>query len=582
MNTAGIIKKTEELLLEGRGIIKLKPSDHLATGGEGSVYKPSPDTIIKLYSDPQKMIADGMAAKINQLKQIRHPFIVAPQGLVFKNQVPVGYYMAFESGEALARVFTTAYRTREQFTGKDDLSLVDGMRTVITTAHGHHAILVDANELNWLVSRKNKHAEPRVIDVDSWSLGHWKPTVIMPSIRDWHTQGFNEQSDWFSFAVVSFQVFTGIHPYKGVLNGYKPNEMERRMKDNASVFTPGVRLNSAVRDFGTIPAPLLAWYESVFQQGVRTTPPSPYDISNKTPRAAMVQRTVVTATSGRLVMDVLYNGVLDKPIKVFTCGVVQLQSGTLINLANGKKFAQVFPLHTEVIQTDEGFLVASIATDGVLSFSLVGNDGGCTLVESVIRGTEIVRYYNRMFVVTHQGLTEVSVKQFAKPLLVTKNTWQVLGNSTVWFDGIGVQDAMGTTYLVAPFSETSCQYVHVPELDSNRVVAATAGVRSAVLVVLERKTGQYKKYEMVFNKDYTNYQITVDDISSPDVNMTPLPKGVTAEIVNDGSLIISVPTTGVRNEVLDAKIDTSFILHHWDNRVVGIHDGKVWAISLRP
>ena len=582
MNTAGVIKKTEEFLLEGRGLIKLKPADHLATGGEGSVYKPSPDTIIKLYSDPQKMIADGMAAKINQLKKIQHPFIVAPQGLVLKNQVPVGYYMAFESGEALARIFTTAYRTRENFTSKDDLSLVDGMRTVVSTAHSHQATLVDANELNWLVSRKKQLAEPRVIDVDSWALGHWKPTVIMPSIRDWHTKGFNDKSDWFSYAVVTFQIFTGIHPYKGMLHGYKPNEMEARMKANASVFTPGVRLNSAVRDFSTIPGPLLAWYEAVFQQGDRSVPPSAYDTSIKTPRAAMVQRTVVTATSGKLVMDVIYDGVVDKPTRIFSCGVIQLQSGKMINLANGKMFAKTFSSHSEVILTNEGFLVGEITATDQLLFTLVAHDGRCESVDTILRGTELVRYYNRLFVVTGQGLTEVTVKQFAKPVLMTLNTWQVLGNSTQWFEGLGVQDAMGATYLIIPFGEKSSQYVHVPELNGNKVVYGMAGTRCAVLAILEKKTGQYKKYEIVFDKDYTSYKIVVSDMGGLDINMALLPKGVNAEVINDGSLIISVPTTGVHNEVHDAKIDTAFALGHWENRVLAINGSKIWAISLKP
>lgn len=582
MDSTGIIKKTQDVELEGRGVLTLRPADHLATGGEGSVYKPSSDTIIKLYADPQKMVRDGMTAKIGLLKKIVHPFVVGPRGLVFKNQVPIGYWMSFEPGEPLARVFTSAYRTRENFTDKDDLSLVDGMRTVVTIAHGKGATLVDANELNWLVSRKKKLAEPRIIDVDSWAIGHWKPTVIMPSIRDWHMAGFNDQSDWFSFAVVSFQVFTGVHPYKGSLNGYKPNDMEQRMKDNKSVFTPGVRLNSAVRDFGKIPSPLLAWYESVFQQGDRSIPPSPYDTSIKAPKAAMVQRTVVTATSGRLVMDVLFDGVSDVPVQVYTCGVARLRSGKMVNLANGRMFANTFSVRAEVIQTDEGFLIGEVTSDGLLKFTLASKDGLCEPVDTILRSTEIVRQYNRMFVVTPQGLTEVSVRQFARPVLVTGNTWQVLTTSTRWFDGLGVQDAMGAVYVVIPFAETACQYVRIPELDGKRVVQAIAGNRSAVLVVLESKTGQYKKYSLVFDKDYTSHQVVIEDLTSPDLNVTLLPKGVTAEVPGDGSLLITVPTSGVRNDVSDAKIDTTFELSHWDNRVVGIQGSKVWAISLKP
>ncbi len=107
-------------------------------------------------------------------------------------------------------------------------------------AHQQGAILVDANELNWLMNRTTE-PEPRIVDVDSWQLGtKWPARVIMPSIRDWHTHGFNEESDWFSYAIVTFQVFSGIHPYRGRHDGYSNNEIERRMKDNVSVFNKDV------------------------------------------------------------------------------------------------------------------------------------------------------------------------------------------------------------------------------------------------------------------------------------------------------------------------------------------------------
>jgi hypothetical protein len=83
---------------------------------------------------------------------------------------------------------------------------------------------------------------------------------MMASIRDWHTPKVGIETDRFALAVVTFQVYTGIHPYRGTLDGYKRTEMERRMKEKKSVFTTGVRLNQAVRDFSCIPSPLLAWY----------------------------------------------------------------------------------------------------------------------------------------------------------------------------------------------------------------------------------------------------------------------------------------------------------------------------------
>lgn len=580
MNNA-IITKNQEITLENRCSLILKPSDHVATGGEGSVYKPSSDTIIKIYSDTKKMQKDGMAAKIGLLKKIQHQFIVAPKGLVYKNQQPIGYYMKFEEGVPLARVFTTAYQQRENFTNKDNLNLVDGMKTVVETAHKHSAVLVDANELNWLVSRKGKYAEPRVIDVDSWAISNWKPSVIMPSIRDWHTHGFNEQSDWFSFAVVSFQVFTGIHPYKGMLNGFKPNDIEERMKKNLSVFAPNVRLNAAVRDISKIPGPLLNWYESVFQNGLRVQPPSPYDVTNKTPKAAVIQK-AITTPSGLLIMDVLFDSINDIPVQVYPCGVARLRSGKIVNLNNKKFFNKSFSDECEVVSTEWGYLVAEIDKVQGLVFSLVSNDGQVTALPSILKSNKLVRMFNRLFVVTPQGLSEVIVKKFSDPLLVVQKTWQVLGQSTNWFNGVGVQDAMGAMYLIAPFDESACQYVRTPNLDGKRVINAISGNRYVALVVLETKTGLYKKYEFVFNKEYTEYQCTIVDISTPDLNIAVLPKGVCATFVDDGRLQIKVPISGIENHINDTKIDNSFVLYNWENRVLAITGSKIWSVSLKP
>ena len=60
----------------------------------------------------------------------------------------------------------------------------------------------------------------------------------MMSIRDPLTpkNGFNKLTDWYSYAIVTFQMYIGIHPFKGIHPDYKPKDLELRMKDGASVF----------------------------------------------------------------------------------------------------------------------------------------------------------------------------------------------------------------------------------------------------------------------------------------------------------------------------------------------------------
>ena len=45
--------------LEGRGAVTLRPSDHVATGGQGAIYRIG-DTAVKLYLDPVKEQQRGL------------------------------------------------------------------------------------------------------------------------------------------------------------------------------------------------------------------------------------------------------------------------------------------------------------------------------------------------------------------------------------------------------------------------------------------------------------------------------------------------------------------------------------------
>lgn len=581
MNTAGIVKKALPFELEGRGTVTLRPVDHVATGGEGSVYKVSNNTLIKLYTDNKKMLRDNMADKLKLLSLIKHPYIIAPQGLVSQGNKPVGYYMKYVKGEPLARVFTSGFRQRENFGNNEAKILIDGLRTVIQTAHSQKATLVDANEFNWLLSMTQKKVEPRIIDVDSWAISRWQASVIMPSIRDWHTPGFNQQSDWFAFAIVSFQVFVGIHPYKGMLNGYKPNDLEQRMKDNKSVFTKGVRLNSAVRDFNSIPPGLLDWYQLVFEKGERSIPPSALVVTNRTPQPAITKRIIISGGNTMLILDKLYDGQNNTPLQIYPGGIVRFSSGKLINLSNGRELPSCTHSQCEVISTDEGFLVVEANPGEKINCSLVRPSGSVYQLDTSLVASKLFRYQNRLFVINEQGLVEITIQEVGKPLLVIVNTWQVLVNSTLWFDGLGIQDSLGAAYIVTPFGEKAFAYARTVELDKKKIVDGKAGSRYVVVVALNQKTGVYEKYEFVFNSDYTSYSVKITEVVTPDLNIALLQKGVVANLPEDGNLIISVPFNGQEKLVTDPRLQTSWLLDNWGDRVVYTDKQTIWSMRLK-
>lgn len=578
------IQGTADVVLEGRGPLQLRPSDYVATGGEGSVYRKS-SIIIKLYTDTAKMVRDGMPDKIRLLSRIKSPFVVAPSGVVTdSNGKPIGYYMPFAEGEPLSRVFTTAFWQRESFGVDDAVKLVDRMRDTVRAAHDHQAVMVDANELNWIVaSLKGRDGpEPRAIDVDSWAIGKWRATVIMPSIRDWHAKAFDARSDWFAYGVVSFQVLTGIHPYRGTLAGYKPSDLEGRMKANASVFAKGIGLNRAVRDFGKIPAPLLDWYIATFEKGERSIPPSPYDTAGKrVAQAAMIHRTVTTHT-GSLAFDKLFEVTGESVVRVYPCGTALTNIGCLYEIRTKRDICIGLTAAAEVMQTPDGWLIGEMASSGIPGFTFVDSRTyKHTTVPFALSGLRLFRSDNRLYLVTENELVELQVMMVGdKPMVMIGKRTQILRpNATQWFDGVGVQKAFGATFLVLPFGESACATVRVRELDTLTPITAVAGNRFVTVIGID-KTGAYKRVDLTLTANYAGYTPQIEDVDSPDLNVTLLPKGVGAKIPEDGELAIFVPTNGQEKRVQDRHIATDMALTRIGDTVAYVKDGAVWSVKL--
>src|SRR3989344_9620503 len=570
---------TQQVVLENRGQVVLRPTDHLATGGEGSVYRLN-DTVVKVFIDPQKMKRDDMTDKIHTLAKICHPWIHAPRGLVFdKHNQPIGYYGLYAPGEGLPRFFTNDYRAQVGF-GDDEASvLVDRMLEVVSIAHDNKATIVDGNEYGWIADyKKGSKPEPHIVDVDSWAIDRWKASVIMPSIIDHHTRGFNSFSDWFSWGVVTFQLYTGIHPYKGLLAGFGKHDFTTRMKKNASVFAPGVRLNRVVRDFSCIPSRLRDWYVDEFQHGKRSLPPSPFDTGVTATPSIVVQRVVVGQTTGSIKFDRLTNLTVGEHIlKVFFCGAALTKSNRLIDLETSKVIASSETPECEVVKTPAGWFIAERRLGKTEFYFSEGNNHKELLNLNLVT-SGIFRYQNRIFAVMKEGITELKLEKFATPILAIGTTWQALTSSTKWFDGVGIQDALGASYIIAPHGEGRLSYIRARELDGMRPVTARGGERFITVVAADRK-GELYRLEFTFDKEYVSYKLTREEVDTPELVLAILPKGVVATIQKDCELKIFVPCATERL-IADRTISTDEPFFAWGNIVVLVRGGNAWKITV--
>ena len=240
------LKATKErYFVQGAGEVRLGRTEFKAQGGEGAVYVKG-QTAYKIYADPSRCIAQ---AKIDELSLLVQPNIIRPVQLILDRQnLPVGYTMrAIGKAHSLCQLFPKAFRQRNNITPEIMLRLVRQLQTGVLHIHSRGILVVDLNEMNFLVS--TDFAELFFIDVDSYQTPSFPATALMESVRDRHATTHTHDSDWFAFAVVSFQMFVGIHPFKGT---YAPLQ---HLPDNAARLDARMRANISVLHAGvTVPA----------------------------------------------------------------------------------------------------------------------------------------------------------------------------------------------------------------------------------------------------------------------------------------------------------------------------------------
>lgn len=443
---------------EGRSTgVSLTAQHHLATGGEGAVYLK--DGIVhKIYLDPAKALHNGVDKKFKLLQSMKHRGVSTPTDILRdKAGNFLGIAMPYVQGEPLCALFTTAGRDRSGFGSDQAIKVVDAMREVMQHAHDHRALMVDANELNWLVDG----IQPVAIDTDSWQLPGFAATAIMPSIRDYQmdrTIGFTEGTDWFAWAIVTFQIWTGVHPYKGTHPAFGRGELEARMKANASIFDAGVRLPGAARDVQTIPLRLREWYAQTFSSTLRLAPPRAAD--SAIAHLAPLKLKSIHASNGSLRLDRI--ATLPGPVAASAHGFLVVRTPQALSLwdalAKSPERMAAMPegwiddlLIERCTVARLGHVRVAVHLDlvqGVLEALDLDSGATATLKTTA---SKLWQAHNRIFLLNSnddRGLHEVDLVQLGDRLaLGQKQRWAVNTLSTKFLRNVCVQDALGVFFV---------------------------------------------------------------------------------------------------------------------------------------
>ena len=473
--------------------VRLTQAEFKAQGGEGAVYVAG-ETAYKVYADPAKMIP---VAKIKELSALDLPNIARPLDVLLDaGRTPVGYAMrSVPGGAALCSTFTPAFKQRTGLTPDKVLSLVKQLQDGVAYVHSKGVLIVDLNEMNFLVDQAFKQIY--FIDVDSYQTPQFPATALMESVRDRQASGWNTGTDWFSFAVVSFQMFVGIHPFKGSHPSVKT--LDERMQQNVSVFNTSVSLPGVCPPLSVIPPAYSDWYRAVFEEGERSAPPSAAGVVVGI-YAALAP---LPAASGQFVVTkwrefVPEAGVIGVTPQTRSRVRATLENGqvTLFDLARQK--ALPFALAAELIIASGGRVYAK--------------QGGSLLEVSFI-----------------ETPTQTQIWASAKVV------GTVLEHATQLFEGVALQSLIGAWYASLLPETGHCYQIRLPELDGFQVVHAK--FEGGVLMVVAAKAGRFQKLIFRFAGDYCTYDVRViADLATYGINFIVLDSGLCLHLSGEGDL----------------------------------------------
>jgi serine/threonine protein kinase len=505
------------ITVEGKNI-RLLDSEFKASGGEGDIYLKGGE-IYKIYQNP---IDSSFLDKCAELSVLTDKDIIRPEKIVYKGNIPVGYTMMYaDNCEAFPLLFTTSFRQRHGITVDTNKKLFEAFQNKTSFIHEKGVLIVDYNEYNFLVS-KNGFEVPKFIDVDSYQTPHHKAKVIMPSIRDYSANEFSCLSDWYSFAILMFQLYTGLHPFKGTHPSYSRKDLEGRMRNNVSVFNKETAIPASVRSFDEIPESLKTWFYSLFEKGQRLPPP--------TVSMGITKQVKYAPTSVKDIEETLVFKTEKPIIKHIFCQGQRLLVTTEDSFWNQKR---VTIDASKVIYFDGTFKSKDLP--GGFSFE------------------------NRLYSVIGDSLTQHSVLSIGgKDVVTIKNKWKVPEGSSKLFSNVIISDVFGAYFAHLLLEDNSCWVSKIP-IKEVKIVDAKVFVSQTnnFLLLVGYSGGQYSRY--LFNLERKGQEVNIilleekQGIQVQEINAAITPKGMLV-FLEDGDLIL---TNGKDSKVISNVGDSA-------------------------
>lgn len=561
--------------------VNLTKNHFVAKGGEGSIYIVG-RTVYKIC-EKGHMIPEG---KFRELDVLTHPKIIKPKHILLNSrQKPVGYTMKAvpKNPMPLAKILTKSYRERNNIPLDTMGRLILQARGGIVHIHEKDCLQVDGNEMNYMVT--DDCQDIYFIDVNSFETPNYPAEALMLSVRDWHVEKRNgryiwtEESDWFSFAVISFYMWTGLHPYKGRHPQFSDPKtmMTDMMKANISVLNSETKFpKAAAYPFDVIPNIWMQWYTAVLEEGKRVAPPLDFEA-----KIVFVAKVKEIAGSNNFAIEELFQFGSDL-VGFYSLGqeeVVVTKDDLSVNRqTKGKPASSLRVGFTPVHRTP---VSAHIENDLVQLTNLKSGEK----IAFTGGGDDLMSCEGRLYARADQRIYEITFIEpkggniVAAPKVVT----DVQPNVTQLFQGVAVQ-YLFDGYFVSVFPESGFSHqFHIKELEGYRVLDAK--YEGGVLMIVGVKNGQYDRFTLRFKEDWSEYEISfkVEDINFTGINFTVLDNGLCVVLTEEEKIEIFSSRQGSQSvkSIDDPVIESDMRLCHSGSQVMFAQGAKLYKMSMK-
>lgn len=493
-------------------VVELADPDWIGEGGEGRVYAKR-GVAYKLYADVSRAVPHG---KLTELAAIASPRVIRPERLVFDEQgARIGHTMRYlPDAVPLCRLFTRSFRERAGFDDAQLPGLVAGLADTVRAVHAARVVVVDLHESNALLDASLSAVH--LIDADSFATPSCAATAQLDAIRDRHATTLDARSDWFAFAILAFQLFIGIHPYRGTHPVHK--DLDARMSSDTSAFDPDVKLPSVCFPLSSIPPLWRGWLEAVLQQrhrgpppDARSAPPFLFDPDDGLEATCGAEGTedVQALPFARLPETVLSVHDLGARLVVATTRGVYVDGRRALD-GRFRAIGQS-PRGTLVAARIDGRTLSLVSPFGPIATSLAADD------VTSIDGRLIVRSGDRL---VELALVDVGQRVVASPLVVG---FTMPATTQLW-PGCAVEQVAGKAWLTLFPRSGMRERVRVPTLDGRTVVGASAD--RGVFVAVFANRDRYDRVVLRLDKR-GDVDLRVDaDVEPSEPDLTVLDTGV--------------------------------------------------------